>query len=315
MASLLFPRETLLHVVKSLPAAPQILARLGKMRLDPAADLNDVTALLKCDAALTARIIRIANTPAYTTGEPYASLEQALARVGFGEIYRIAGFAAIAQMTNQSLREYGIPPARLRENALLTALILEAAAPSAGINPSDAYTVGLLRSIGKIALEGFIRDALHRRAFDSRATETIEDWERSMAGFTGCEAGAFVLNEWRFPPEIAAAIGCHYFPEIQVPDSRIASLLNLAAGMANELGFGLSGEETYWVQTQERWTASGIDDDQLETAAAAAMKQFVRLRATVSYDPVRRRRENFTVHPWHPTHAPDPGAHKILKPF
>jgi HD-like signal output (HDOD) protein len=281
MSSLLFPRETLLHVVKALPAAPQILARLGKMRLDPEADFNDVTALLKCDAALTARIIRIANTPAYTTGEPYASLEQALARVGFGEIYRIAGFAAVAQMTNQSLPGYGISGARLRENALLTALILEAAAPSAAINPSDAYTVGLLRSIGKIALEGFIRDALHRRNFDPKSGDTIESWEKTMAGFTSCEAGAFVLNEWRFPHEIASAIGCHYLPEVQVPDSRIAALLNLAAGMAEELGFGLTGEESFWVQTPERWTAAGIDDDQLESAVAAAMKQFIRLRASV----------------------------------
>jgi HD-like signal output (HDOD) protein len=250
------------------------------MRLDPSADLNDVTALLKCDAALTARIIRIANTPAYTTGEPYASLEQALARVGFGEIYRIAGFAAVAQMTNQSLPGYGISGARMRENALLTALILEAVAPCAGINPSDAYTVGLLRSIGKIALEGVIRDA-HRQNFDLNSGGTIEEWEKVTAGFTGCEAGAFVLNEWRFPHEIASAIGCQYTPETDVPESRIASLLNLAAGMADELGFGFSGEERYWVPTQERWTAAGIDDDQLESAAAAAMKQFIRLRASV----------------------------------
>jgi HD-like signal output (HDOD) protein len=281
MTSLLFPRETLLHVVKALPAAPQILARLGKMRLDPGADLNDVTALLKCDAALTARIIRIANTPAYTTGEPYASIEQALARVGFGEIYRIAGFAAVAQMTNQSLTGYGISGARLRENSLLTALVMEAAAPCAGINPSDAYTVGLLRSIGKIALEGFIRDALHRQGYDPKAGGTIEVWERAMAGFTACEAGAFVLNEWRFPPEIAAAIGCQYTPEVDVPDSRIASLLNLSAGMADELGFGFHGEESFWIPTQERWAAAGVDDDQLETAVAGAMKQFLRLRASV----------------------------------
>jgi HD-like signal output (HDOD) protein len=280
MSSLLFPRETLLHVVKALPAAPQILARLGKMRLDPSADLNDVTALLKCDAALTARIIRIANTPAYTTGEPYASIEQALARVGFGEIYRIAGFAAVAQMTNQSLTGYGISGVRLRENSLLTALILESAAPFAGINPSEAYTVGLLRSIGKIALEGFIRDALHRQGYDPKSG-TIEVWERAMAGFAGCEAGAFVLNEWRFPPDIAAAIGGQYTPETDVPESRIASLLNLAAGMADELGFGFSGEESFWVPTEGRWTAAGIDDEQLESAAAAAMKQFIRLRASV----------------------------------
>jgi hypothetical protein len=172
MTSLLFPRETLLHVVKSLPAAPQILARLGQMRLDPVADLNDVTALLRCDASLTARIIRIANTAAYATGEPYASLEQALARIGFGEIYRIAGFAAVSQMSGYSLREYGISGAQLRENSLLVALLMERLAALAGADAQEAYSAGLLRSIGKMAVQGFLNGAKGKGAFDPAAGQT-----------------------------------------------------------------------------------------------------------------------------------------------
>jgi HD-like signal output (HDOD) protein len=281
MTSLLFPRETLLHVVKTLPAAPQILARLGKMRLDPASDLNDVTALLKCDASLTARIIRIANTPAYTVGVPYASLEQALARIGFGEIYRIAGFAAVAQMTNQSLREYGITGARLRENSLLSALLMEAFAPYTAVDPSEAYSVGLLRSIGKIAIEGFVRDSIHRESFDPRSGRLLGEWEKGMTGFNNCEAAAFVLNEWHFPPAICAAISAHYHPETEAPESGIAHLLSLAAGAADELGFGIQGEEPYWNRSPARLAAAGIDEAQYEAASKAANLQFTKLRASV----------------------------------
>ena len=281
MPSLLFPRETLLHVVKTLPAAPQILARLGKMRLDPTSDLNDVTALLKCDASLTTRIIRIANTPAYSVGVPYASLEQALARVGFGEIYRIAGFAAVSQMTNQSLREYGITGARLRENSLLSALLMESLAGYAGIDPSEAYSVGLLRSIGKIAIEGFIRDSIHREAFDPRSGRMLAEWEKGMTGFTNCEAGAFVLNEWHFPSDVCAAIAAHYKPEAEAPESSLAHLLNIAAGTAEVLGFGIQGEEPYWGHSKSKWAVAGIDEKQLEAASKVAMNHFAKLRAAV----------------------------------
>src|SRR4051812_42219647 len=114
-----FPRETLLHVVKTLPAAPQILARLGNLLLDANSELDDISSLLKRDAALTARVIRIANSAAYNTGRPYGSLEEALARVGFSEVYRLTGFAAAAQMSDQNLPLYGITGAQLRENSLL----------------------------------------------------------------------------------------------------------------------------------------------------------------------------------------------------
>jgi HD-like signal output (HDOD) protein len=282
MTSLLYPRETLMHVVKTLPAAPQILSRLGQMRLDPIADLNDVTALLRLDAALTARIIRIANTAAYSTGEPYASLEQALARVGFGEIYRIAGFAAVAQMSNQSLREYGITGSRLRENSLFIALVMESLAVPAGLEPQEAYSAGLLRSIGKMAVEGLMNTASERQAFDSAGGKTLEEWERAQTGFTSGEAAAFVLTEWRFPAGISTAIALQYHPETAEPACRLAHLLNLACGAAHTLGFGITGETAYWNLSPEKWTGAGVDENHLAAATKAALHQFSALRAAVA---------------------------------
>jgi len=146
-----------MHVVKTMPAAPQILSRLSQIRLDPNVDLEDVTALLRLDAALTARIMRVANSAVYCQGEAYSSIEQALARIGFGEVYMIAGFAAIAQMANQNLRLYGVSGSAIRENSLLTALTAEALAELAGADTHEAYSAGLLRSVGKIALDGIQR--------------------------------------------------------------------------------------------------------------------------------------------------------------
>jgi hypothetical protein len=42
---------------------------------------------------------------------------------------------------------------QLRENALFTALMMELTAPAAGLDEREAYTAGLLRSIGKIAID------------------------------------------------------------------------------------------------------------------------------------------------------------------
>jgi HD-like signal output (HDOD) protein len=282
MISAPLPRERLLHVVKTLPAAPQILARLGQMRLDPIADLNDVTALLRCDTALTARIIRIANTAAYTVGEPFASIEQALARVGFGEIYRIAGLAAVAQMTNQSLKFYGVSGVQLRENSLLCALLIEALAPKVGFDAQDAYSAGLLRSIGKIALEGFLRTGPKSEAFDPAAGRPLEEWERSQAGFTSGEAAAFVLAEWRFPASIATAISTHLFPDLSTPDGRLGQLLNLAASTAEVLGAGLPGEHSYWGGPDERLSGLDLTEPQVEETAKAVMQRFAGLKLAVS---------------------------------
>jgi len=139
-------------------------------------DLTDITLLLKRDAALTARIIRISNSAIYNTGLPFASLEEALARVGYTEVYRLTGFAAVAQLADQQLSLYGVSGVQLRGNALLTALIMEAAAPEAGLDAREAYTAGLLRSTGKIALDRLVKG--RGLGFDGAAGEGLATWKR-----------------------------------------------------------------------------------------------------------------------------------------
>jgi HD-like signal output (HDOD) protein len=275
-----FSREALLHVAKSLPAAPQILARLGELRLEPDADLTDVTALLRRDASLTARIIRIANSAMYTTGSSHASLEQALARVGFGEIYRIAGFAVVAQTASQGLRLYGITGPQLRENSLLTALIVEEMAKLSGVDSHEAYSAGLLRSTGKILLDGLARDLVGKGPYVDSVGQ-LADWESRVVGLGNSEAAAIVLSEWRFPASMTTAIGFQYRPEASGSSPALASLLNLAAGAAHRLGHQLPGEMCYWEATPDKLSAAGIDEGQLEDAARRGFEQFDLVRATV----------------------------------
>src|ERR1700709_822947 len=101
-------RERLLHVVSVLPAAPPHHAQLCTLLLDMNSGLTEVTELLRRDSGLTARIIRVANSSVYNKGTPSASLVEALARVGFKEVYRLTGFAAVAQISEQKLMLYGI---------------------------------------------------------------------------------------------------------------------------------------------------------------------------------------------------------------
>ena len=295
MSTTTFPRETLMHVVKSMPAAPQILSRLGHMKLDPNVDLPDVTALLRCDAALTARIIRVANSPTYCVGEPYASLEQALARVGFGEIYTIAGFAAIAQMASHDLSIYGVSGAHVRENSLLTALIVEALAERAGIDPQEAYSAGLLRSTGKIALEGLANASGFRgpggkpapslsgfkAKYDPASEQPIVAWENANFGLSNCETASFILHEWRFPAGIVEAIGNHYSPIGVSEEPVLSALLNLAAGAADKMGYPLPGEQGYWELSEEKWAAAGVDESLLESATTRALERFKSLQSAV----------------------------------
>ena len=275
-----FPRETLLHVVKTLPAAPQILARLGHLLLDADSYLEDITALLRCDAALTVRVLRIANSIVYNTGTSFASLEQALARVGFSEVYRLTGFAAAGQLADRHLALYGIGAARLRENSLLTALVMEGRAEATETDPRSAYTGGLLRSTGKIALDRLTRDPAYSGSYEGSGGAPLAEWETTFTGVSNCEAAAFILGEWRFPNCTTEAIRHHYLPGTGTP--AMAHLLNLAAGGADRCAHGLPGEMSYWELTPAKFAAAGVTEEQLDAATRRALEHFGPLRAALA---------------------------------
>src|SRR3569832_1222972 len=134
------PFESLLLGVNLLPASPQILSKLDPLLANVESSVEDITDLLRRDPALTARIIRIANSVMYNRGESIGSIEEALMRVGFAKIYRITKNANKTQMANQQIPLYDITGVQFRENSLLTAKNKEQLARRAGTDPRTAYT-------------------------------------------------------------------------------------------------------------------------------------------------------------------------------
>ncbi|MEO5960007.1 MAG: HDOD domain-containing protein, partial [Opitutaceae bacterium] len=252
----------------------------GGMLRDMDSAIDEITDLLKRDTALTARIIRISNSVAYNTGSLHASLEEAVARVGFAEVYRLTGFAAVAQMSERTLVLYGIKAAHLRENSLLTALLIEAIAQQAGLDPREAYTAGLLRSTGKIALDRLAREIASPGGYEGDGRGPLAEWETNLVGLSNCEAAARILQEWRFPKTTVESIRHHYAPLDDSP--ALATLLNLAAGAAERCGHGLPGERFYWEVTPEKLAAVGLEQGQLDDASRLALERFGPMRAALA---------------------------------
>lgn len=273
------PREALLLAVNMLPASPQILSKLDPLLANVESSIDDITALLRRDAALTARIIRIANSVAYNRGEPLSSIEEALMRVGFAEVYRVTGFAVMAQVSNQHIPLYDINGAQFRENSLLTALLMEALATATGLDRRAAYTAGLLRSTGKIALDRAMRSHNRYQDIEPYNRGPLTEWESTTFGWTNCEAASLVLEAWRFPASLVEGVRDHYTcGENATP---MAHLLNLAAGAAERCGHGLPGEYPYWDLTPDKTAATGVDEATLDEATRQALEAFGPVRAAV----------------------------------
>ncbi len=253
-------------VIRTLPAAPRILAELAPRLQLLDTDIADVTGVLRRDSGLTARLIDMANSAAFIGLEPATSIEEAVARVGFRETYRIIGAVASTQLADEALPYYGINPRRLRENALFCALMMEELSEGA-LDSGTAYTVGLLRSVGKVVIDRLARHRPGVAPFEPRR-ELLAQWERATWGLTNADVAARVLELWDFPEHAVEAVRDHVC--ILATSSREALLLNIAAGAAEAYGAGLPGEGNLWIYHTQGFERAAVAESHVTWAAERA---------------------------------------------
>lgn len=270
----------LLAVAQRLPAAPRLLVELGHVIRKTFVSSDDVVALLRQDSSLVSRIIRMANSAAYARAEPAGSIEEAVAAIGFREVHRLVGAVASTQLADQPLKLYGITPGRLRENSLFVATVMEELAEETGEEPRSCYTVGLLRSIGKMALEQVAAAGASVPAFAASGETVLGDWEKKTWGMDNCEAAELILKNWRLPHETVIAIQHHYHPAGR--HNPVIHLLTLAAGAVADRFYGLPGEEGYWRITEENFHKAGINQRNFQIACERAQRTFERLHLAVA---------------------------------
>jgi len=267
------------RIAEKLPSAPRLLVRLGQLIANPNVQAEEVVAVLRQDPQLVSQILRMANSAAYAPAEPVGSLERALAFIGFAEVHRLVGVVAAGQLADQKMRLYPLNGTHLRKNALFVAVLMEELAKFAGERPRNCYTVGLLRTIGMMALERLAPpDSGIPPFLDSGDTE-LDVWEQRHWGTINVEAAEKILLHWRLPHETVTAIRHHYRPAGR--RNPITHLLKLAAGAAADRFNSIPGEESYWVITPENFTKAGLEPLDFTLACEKAQRKFEQLSGTV----------------------------------
>jgi HD-like signal output (HDOD) protein len=277
-----FSRERLLQVARTLPADVQVLAQLGTMLQDVNTELDEIAALLRRDAMLAARIVRISNSPMFCGGGSIGSVEEAVNRVGFGEILKLVGTASTARLAQRPLELYQIDALKLRNNMLCCAFAAEALARPAGLDPRPAYVAGLLRPLGLIVLDTAGRGHNPLTApYQPGRWATYTEWEREKWGMVSGDVTAMILDEWRFHPDVSRGTKTHYLAQEEDYARPLAVLLNVACGLVDRLGLTFAGEESWWKITDDKCQAAGLTADDLDPATAHTELAFLAAKAAL----------------------------------
>lgn len=214
----------LIDKTEKLAPAPRTLGRALKLLRDPDSGLGDIVELINRDSALAADVLRCANSAFYGRNTRIAAVGEAVQVIGFHETVRLVSLVAIHSTTNRDLGSYGIAAEDFWTESLFNGLYFDTLAKhTGGIDAGEAYTAGLLRFIGRLAIDKAIHD-LGGGLFWNGQTP-LSDWERSSVGLTQAETGAGLLRRWKFPESIVLAVEAQDSAPADLPGAEHALVL------------------------------------------------------------------------------------------
>ena len=251
---------------QKLPPSPRIFGKIGRLLRNRNTGIKDIATLVNTDSSLTAQVLRISNSAAFSSGVPIDNLDEAINRIGFGELFKVVGMAAASNTFTGRSPTYGVDGSLIWENAVASGLAMECLAAAAGQDGQQGYTLGLLRSIGKLVLDNCSRcHSVPPRFLDKYGMGVVE-WEQQTFGLTNPRVASLVLTAWKLPSLACQAIEYQYAPEIVPNPNPYCRLLNVANGVAERVGKALPGEGGYWDLGEEALEQVSLEEAQVDEA-------------------------------------------------
>jgi HD-like signal output (HDOD) protein len=268
-----------LWAIDGLGAMPAVLVKVWELAKDPTTDLDTLAGLLKNDGPLAAGIIRISNSPYYAPVTFHSNLNSAINHIGMSELVRVVNLSFAQQMFARDLPSYGISAADYWSDSVASALVMEALAEHTGLNKEDAYTVGILHAIGRVLINRVIEEKGYSIYWDGQ--QPIQDWERSSVGFDFAEAGAMLLEHWRFPRTTCNPIRWQIGPGGAPEPLSMQGMLQFTGRLLALTGSNFENQAGQIPESDPFALAAGITPQMITGLISACRDEFQRIRDSV----------------------------------
>jgi putative nucleotidyltransferase with HDIG domain len=266
--------ELVLAKVKKLPTFSTTLVRLWAVSKDERSGAADFEKVVRPDPALTANLLRVANSAYFGLRCKAESVRQAVSLLGVKRVCEVAATVSFAPVIPERLPGYDVPATAFWTHCVAVAVYAERLAQELRTSSPDLlFTAGLLHDIGKLAAGSFVAGDQGQILEKVRAGETFIDAERQVLGLDHGELGAMMAQGWSLPPAVGAAARFHHRPAAAPePDRQLVALVHAADALAHSMGFGADSGELARKVDGRLEELLGVKPRRLEAVAGGALE-------------------------------------------
>jgi HD-like signal output (HDOD) protein len=225
--------EIILRHSGELPALPKAACHIMAVIEDPRTTATRLEKALAMDQTLTAKVLRIANSPFYGAARQITTVSEAIVRLGF---VSIRNWTLVTAARSVFLAPgAGMLYQKIWRQSVLSAMGSQLVAQAVGrVQPESVFIGGLMQNIGQLVLA-----RSHPELFQEILAESVEsgrpyhEVELRVLGFDHGELGALLLREWNLTEDLEDAVRWHHrFEQPDARNVRVAAMIALGEEIA-----------------------------------------------------------------------------------
>ncbi len=227
-----------------LPSLPTVVTQLLSVVGDPASSARDVSQLISTDQALTAKILKVANSAFYGFPRKIATVQFAIVVLGFETVKNLGLSVAILKRFHQGNDHPLFDRQQFWEHAIGCGVAGRMLARKRNRKlEGEAFVAGVLHDIGKLILIEYFPDEFGE-CLDRAKSDllSIAEAEEQVIGVTHAEIGGWLAEKWKLPESLVNAIAHHHAPyELEEPDE-ILLITHMANALTRHNRIGSGGD-------------------------------------------------------------------------
>lgn len=250
-----------------LPAMPQVATRVVQKLNDPKATARSLEELICRDQAMTARVLRVANSAFYGVRGEISTLSRAIVVLGFNTLRSVV-LTGVTEALHAGPRSC-FKDRILWEHSFAVAVAARILAAECAYHAAEeAYVGGLLHDIGKMVLDAKLPEDYQRvieLVYNDK--QSFIDAENEVFGFDHCDVGALLVERWNLAPGLREAVQLHHQPMHAEIDPTLCAIVSLANSLCIKLGIGPERDVDLDLSELEATLMLTLDAGRLERVA------------------------------------------------
>jgi diguanylate cyclase (GGDEF)-like protein len=209
--------EAHLKLQANFPSPPGVAGHIIQLAQDPAIELDQVAKAVSMDSALTAKVLRTANSPLYAQRRKSENLRQALVLLGLNATLTLALSFSLVKVLRSS-KASGLDLPYYWRRTMLAGSAARALADALRQPLAEEFFLGgLLQDVGMLALNVAYPELYRDSGRLQHDHHAMAEHEKKQIKSDHAEVGAWIMRKWNLPPRICRVIEVSHSTDLSTP--------------------------------------------------------------------------------------------------